>query len=323
MQFLDLPNYCFFQINKRIRKYNQKKSTKIEDLKVIKKYQPQIHLRYGIINEYDNPNQFASNDNQAKIIYIYQSSYMRISSLYNNRDLKLRNIRVLSRDNKLKDQSKKKRKNQTYTFQIQQSKKTELEKKITDLEQQLQQKDFYHKKDIDNLHLKEEKKIPLAVIEQPNETSDRNKSMPQQQQIKKGFKRLDSMISHKCYQFQFIYSKTVQGCLTLSDLIDTFKQYPFELSDEQTTLISRLIIEPQQEDWIYCDLNCRNYIVIAITFFKISLKPTNDEITLNESVSYLQLSGDHCSIQEFKKALGSIDILLSHKLDDLLMMKIY
>ncbi|CAD8083088.1 unnamed protein product [Paramecium sonneborni] len=245
----------------------------------------------------------------------------------------------------------------------------ELEKKITDLEQQLQQKDFYHKKDIDNLHLviatlkdqifqleNEDKRKSLPVIDQPNESSDRNKKHAS---VIINKKRIQKVNYHEISQMllelsiklklneipfnrldQYIYSKSVKGCLALSDLIETFKQQPFELNDEQATLIARFIIEPEQEEWIYYDLNCTNDIVISISIFKNLIKAyeliSYDEHKMlynqlcqmmkqNQSkiVSYLQLQGEHCSIYEFKKALDYNDINLSPKLEDLLMMKIY
>ncbi|CAD8077082.1 unnamed protein product [Paramecium primaurelia] len=245
----------------------------------------------------------------------------------------------------------------------------ELEKKITDLEQQLQQKDFYHKKDIDNLHLviatlkdqifqleNEDKRKSLPVIDQPNESSERNKKHASVIINKKRIQKvnyheislmlLELQMKLKLNEIpfnrldQYIYSKSVKGCLTLSDLIETFKQYPFELNDEQATLIARFIIEPEQEEWIYYDVNCTNDIVISISIFKNLIKPyeliSYEENKVlytqlrqimksnqNKIVSYLQLQGDHCNIQEFKKALDYNDVILSPKLDDLLMIKIY
>ncbi|CAD8170849.1 unnamed protein product [Paramecium octaurelia] len=245
----------------------------------------------------------------------------------------------------------------------------ELEKKITDLEQQLQQKDFYHKKDIDNLHLviatlkdqifqleNEDKRKSLPVIDQPNESSDRNKKHASVIINKKRIQKvtfheislmlLELQMKLKLNEIpfnrldQYIYSKSVKGCLTLSDLIETFKQQPFELNDEQATLIARFIIEPEQEEWIYYDVNCQNDIVIAISIFKNLIKQyelisCEEHKVLytqlcqvmkqfqNKIVSYLQLQGDHCNIQEFRKALDYNDVNLSPKLDDLLMMKIY
>ncbi|CAD8085541.1 unnamed protein product [Paramecium sonneborni] len=245
----------------------------------------------------------------------------------------------------------------------------ELERKIIDLEQQLQQKDFYHKKDIDNLHLviatlkdqifqleNEDKRKSLPVIDQPNESSDRNKKHAS---VIINKKRIQKVNYHEISQMllelriklklneipfirldQYIYSKSVKGCLALSDLIETLKQQPFELNDEQATLIARFVIEPEQEEWIYYDLNCTNDIVISISIFKNLIKGyeliSYDEHKVlysqlcqmmkqnqNRIISYLQLQGDHCSVQEFKKALEYNDVKLSLKLEDLLMMKIY
>ncbi|CAD8193453.1 unnamed protein product [Paramecium pentaurelia] len=144
------------------------------------------------------------------------------------------------------------------------------------------------------------------------------------------FSRLDS----------YLYSKSSKGIINLSEIDEILKQFPFDLSDDQSLLVARFLAEPEQEEWIYYDSNQTNDVVIVISIFRNLIKPFEllnpqcydtihqelkqiFKLNKNKLIDYLMLNGDTCDLNYFKKAFEYCDISLTLEQETYISIRMY